>query len=41
VTHSVYHRGQVTGRLIDLGFEEAIVSTDLITYYREAGKEKS
>ncbi len=33
LTHSTYHRGQVTGRLIDMGHEAGIVSTDLITFY--------
>src|SRR5262249_33845897 len=35
LTHSMYHRGQVTARLLDLGHEEALVSTDLITFYRD------
>lgn len=35
VTHSMYHRGQITGRLLDRGREDLIVSTDLITFYRE------
>ncbi|HZT42548.1 MAG TPA: DinB family protein [Chthonomonadaceae bacterium] len=35
VLHSAYHRGQVTARLLDLGYEDAIVSMDLIEFYRE------
>jgi uncharacterized damage-inducible protein DinB len=35
ITHGCYHRGQITGRLLDMGFEEQIVSTDLIGFYRE------
>jgi uncharacterized damage-inducible protein DinB len=35
LTHSMYHRGQVTARLLDLGHGDALVSTDLITFYRE------
>jgi uncharacterized damage-inducible protein DinB len=35
VTHGGYHRGQITGRLLDLGFDALIQSTDLIAYYRE------
>ncbi|HLV79512.1 MAG TPA: DinB family protein [Chthonomonadaceae bacterium] len=35
VLHSAYHRGQVTARLLDLGKEDAILSTDLIVFFRE------
>lgn len=35
ITHGAYHRGQITGRLLDRGAEEAILSTDLIGFYRE------
>ncbi len=35
ITHGCYHRGQITGRLLDMGFEEQVISTDLITFYRE------
>jgi uncharacterized damage-inducible protein DinB len=35
LTHSAYHRGQVTARLLDLGHEDALVSMDLITFYRD------
>jgi uncharacterized damage-inducible protein DinB len=35
LTHSAYHRGQVTARLLDLGHESALQFTDLIVYYRE------
>ena len=35
LTHSTYHRGQITGRLLDMGQDSEIVSTDLITYYRQ------
>ena len=35
ITHGAYHRGQITGRLLDKGHEDAIVSTDLIGFYRE------
>lgn len=35
VFHSAYHRGQVTARLMDLGYEESIVYTDLILFYSE------
>ena len=38
VVHGAYHRGQVTARLLDLGREDAIVSTDLIEFYRETDK---
>lgn len=34
VNHGSYHRGQITGRLLDMGFDSAVTSTDLITYYR-------
>lgn len=35
LTHGIYHRGQVTARLIDGGHADAIISTDLITFYRD------
>ncbi|GDX39924.1 hypothetical protein LBMAG21_02160 [Armatimonadota bacterium] len=35
ITHGGYHRGQITGRLLDRGDEKAILSTDLIGFYRE------
>jgi len=35
ITHSMYHRGQVTAWLLDLGHESRLVSTDLITFYTE------
>ena len=34
VTDSAYHRGQVTGRLLDLGHEDALLPTDLIAFYQ-------
>lgn len=34
-THSVYHRGQVTGLLLSLGHEDAVVSTDILGFYLE------
>lgn len=34
VNHGSYHRGQITGRLLDRGLEPVLLSTDLITYYR-------
>jgi uncharacterized damage-inducible protein DinB len=38
ITHSVYHRGQVTARLLDLGHADILVSTDLIAFYLEQQK---
>lgn len=38
VNHSTYHRGQITARLIDLGLDEHILSTDLTTFYLELKK---
>jgi len=35
VNHGSYHRGQVTARLLDMGYEDAIRSTDLIFFYQE------
>lgn len=35
LTHAMYHRGQITARLIDAGHECALLSTDLIAYYRD------
>lgn len=35
VNHSTYHRGQITARLIDLGHDEHIISTDYTTFYME------
>jgi uncharacterized damage-inducible protein DinB len=35
LTHSAYHRGQVTARLLDLGHGDLLQFTDLIAYYRE------
>mgnify|MGYP003344223505 CR=1 FL=1 len=37
ITHGMYHRGQITGRLLDRGQEALLISTDLITFYRERG----
>ena len=34
--HGMYHRGQITARLIDLGLENALLSTDLIVFQRES-----
>ena len=36
--HSMYHRGQITARLIDLGHESALLPTDLIVYQREGAQ---
>jgi uncharacterized damage-inducible protein DinB len=35
ITHGGYHRGQITGRLLDMGFDALIISTDLISYHYE------
>ena len=35
VFHAMYHRGQITARLIDSGHEDAVLFTDLIVFYRE------
>ncbi len=35
LNHSTYHRGQITARLIDLGHDEHIISTDLTTFSME------
>ncbi len=35
LNHGTYHRGQITGLLLDMGHGEAVVSTDLIAFYYE------
>ena len=35
ISHSTYHRGQITARLIDLGHDEHILSTDYTTFFME------
>lgn len=35
ITHSAYHRGQITARLLDLDFENILQSTDLIAFHQE------
>ena len=34
-THSIYHRGQITGMLISMDRKEAVESTDILYYYKE------
>ena len=41
LTHAMYHRGQITARLIDAGHEKVLVSTDLIAYYRDFASDSS
>ncbi len=33
--HFVYHRGQITGILIDLGFDKFVESTDILYFYKQ------
>ena len=35
IFHAMYHRGQITARLIDSGHESAVIFTDFIVFCRE------
>ncbi len=34
-THSIYHRGQITGMLVSMELKEAMESTDILYFYKE------